>query len=434
MKNNRFIKNTFILIMGGFLTKVLGFIVKILYTRFLKEDGVSLVTLVFPTYTLLLTLSSFALPLAVTKLIAENKERKSKILFSSFWITMMINLLIIVLFLLFANYFSTYILHEKRCGILIKILCFSLPFVSTTSIIKAYFFGIENVKPIVLSNTFEEIIKLIMIVIFLPKIVLKGTLYGVSFYLFINFICEIISFITLFIFLPKKINLKNLSYKYDSKCAHNMTKISIPTLSARLLGSIGYFFEPIILTNLLIYKNADATFIRLNYGYFHGYVIALLTIPSFFLASISLNIVPLISKKKINKDFISIKKIINKIVCLILICGSIYVIFLNFFGKSTMDILYKTRSGYKYLKILLPFFVLFYLEGPLMAVLQSLDQEKKVLKISTLGLFIKYVSLTLLIIFNVGFYSLVISEIINIIFVVFLCIYYLRKYFYYPSQ
>ena len=428
MTNNRFIKNTFFLILGGLITKILGFIIKILYTRYLKSDGVSLISLVFPTYTLLLTVSGFALPLAITKLIAEHRERKSKIIFSSFWIAGFINILLILITILFSSYLAANILHEPRCTNLIKILCFTLPFVSTTSIIKAYFFGIENVKPVIFSNIFEEIIKLVMVLIYLPKFMYKGTIYGVTFYLFINFACEIISFFTLFIFLPKKVKIKNLSYKYDQKCISEISKISVPTLGGKLIGSIGYFFEPIILTNLLLLKGFDKTYIRLNYGYFQGYAIAILTIPSFFLTALSSNIVPTIGKLKSEKKYLKIKSLIKKILTLVFICGIAYSLVLLFFGKNIMYILYKNTHGYNYLKMMLPFFILFYLEGPILSVLQSLDQEKKVLKITSTGIIIKYLFLSICILINFGFISLIISEIINIIFVIFQCFYYLNKY------
>lgn len=434
MQNNRLLKNTFILILGGFITKILGFIIKILYTRYLKEDGVSLISLIFPTYSLILSITTFALPLAVTKFTAENKDRKSKIIFNSIYVSLLMSFILILFIFIFSNYFSNNILHDNRCGFLLKIMCTTLPFISVTSIIKAYFFGKENVTPVIISNVSEEITKLILIILFLPKMINKGILYGTSFYLLINLICEITSFIILYLFLPKKINIKKLDYKYDNKILNKLFKISIPTLSGRLIGNIGYFFEPIIITNLLLYKGFNASFIRLNYGYFQGYVIALLTIPSFFLSALSNSIIPTISKYKINKNFKQIKRIIKKIILIIFFLGIIYALILYLFGKNIMNTLYKTTSGYNYLKILLPFFVLFYLEVPLISVLQSLDQEKKLFKITALGTIIKYLSLVFLILLNNGFMSIIYSEIINIIFVITLCIYYLKKYFSYFSR
>ena len=99
-----------------------------------------------------------------------------------------------------------------------------------------------------------------------------------------------------------------------------------------------------------------------------------------------------------------------------------------------MFVLYKTTNGYKYLKILLPFFIIFYLETPLLSILQSLDLEKTVFKITTQGIVIKYISLISLILLVVGFMSLIYSEIINIVFVILISIYYLRKYFSCLSQ
>ena len=132
MHKNKLIKNTLLLVLGGFIVKILGFIIKILYTRNLTESGVSLITLIFPTYSLLITITTFSIPLAVTKLTAQNKERKSSIIFNSLWISLSINLIILTIFLLFSDYFATTLLHEPKCSLLIKILIFSLPFISTT--------------------------------------------------------------------------------------------------------------------------------------------------------------------------------------------------------------------------------------------------------------------------------------------------------------
>ena len=66
MKNNKFIVSTLILIIGGMFTKLLGFIIKIIYTRIIGEDAISLYMLVMPTYSLLITIASLALPIAIS--------------------------------------------------------------------------------------------------------------------------------------------------------------------------------------------------------------------------------------------------------------------------------------------------------------------------------------------------------------------------------
>ena len=73
MNKNLFIKSTLILILSGFLTKILGFIIKVIYTRIIGEYGISLFTIATPTYSLLLTISTLAIPISISKLVSENK-------------------------------------------------------------------------------------------------------------------------------------------------------------------------------------------------------------------------------------------------------------------------------------------------------------------------------------------------------------------------
>ena len=44
MKKNKFIKSTLILVVGGFLTKILGMIIKIVITRIIGTKGIGLYT------------------------------------------------------------------------------------------------------------------------------------------------------------------------------------------------------------------------------------------------------------------------------------------------------------------------------------------------------------------------------------------------------
>ena len=95
---NKFILSTIILILGGFITKILGFVIKIVYTRIILEEGVSLYSIIMPTYSLLITIATMAMPLAISKLVAEEKIRSSKILTSSTIIMILINIIIISIF------------------------------------------------------------------------------------------------------------------------------------------------------------------------------------------------------------------------------------------------------------------------------------------------------------------------------------------------
>ena len=87
---NKFIKNTFLLIIGGFITKALGMIIKIIMTRNISTYSMSLYTLTLPTYNLFITIVTLSLTISISKLVSENRINKEKIMSSSLFITIII--------------------------------------------------------------------------------------------------------------------------------------------------------------------------------------------------------------------------------------------------------------------------------------------------------------------------------------------------------
>ena len=97
MKKSKFIKSTIILIAGGFLTKLLGMLIKIVMTRLLGTKGIGTYMLISPTFTLLIGLASLGMPVAISKLVAEDKRNNKNLVFSAIPIVMIINILIIIM-------------------------------------------------------------------------------------------------------------------------------------------------------------------------------------------------------------------------------------------------------------------------------------------------------------------------------------------------
>ena len=74
MKKSKFIKSTFILLVGGFITKILGMLIKIVMTRLIGTEGIGLYMLIMPTFTLLIAVAQLGMPVAISKLVAEDKR------------------------------------------------------------------------------------------------------------------------------------------------------------------------------------------------------------------------------------------------------------------------------------------------------------------------------------------------------------------------
>ena len=427
-QRNVFIESTIILILGGIITKILGFIIRIIYTRIVGAEVLGLYSLVMPTYSLLITIATLALPTTISKLIAENRHNNLKILSTSTILIMSINAIVVILMLIFAPFIANNLLHEERCYILIIAMSFTFPIISISSIVKGYFYGKQNMIPNVVSNIIEQIIRGILIYLFVPKIMAKSeTLAAASLFLF-SFIEELVSIFVNLLFIPKKIVIKKRDIIPDKYTLKNILDISIPTVSSRIIGNIGYFFEPIILTNLLLLSGYSNDYILVEYGAYNAYTMAILTVPSFFITAISSSLIPEVSKHYLCQNCKQMLKRLKEALFFSLVIGISYSVILMLFGKYILNYLYNTNLGLNYIKVLAPIFPLFYIENILISFLQAINKAHITMKITIVGVLVKLISLALFSLIHVGMYALIISEICNIFIVVSLNIYYVYKY------
>ena len=411
MKDN-FLKSTIILLIGGLLTKVLGMFIKIVMARLLGTKTIGMYMLILPTFTLLISLSSFSIPLALSKLISEEKRNNKKLVFSILPVSIIINIILIILIVLLAPIISNKLLHNNDTYISILSMSLVIPFTSISSICRSYFFGKQKMLPHVLSNIIEDLVRLLIIVIGIPLIKSLGIKYIVCFLILINIISEVISTIVLIIFLPKNIHITKEDLKPNKTYIKDSLKICIPNTTSRLIGSIGFFLEPIILTNILI-KNYNIDYITTEYGIITAYVIPLILLPSFFTLALSQSILPVISKYSVTNNIKAIRRKTNQVILLSLLIGLPVTIILLVKGDLLLDLIYHTNQGTNYLKILAPVCILQYIQSPLSSILDALNKSKDNLKITILGTLTR--TMSLIIFYKRGIYSLIISMSLNII-------------------
>lgn len=416
MPKSKFLKSTFILLIGGCLTRILGFIIKIYYTRILTNDGISLYALVAPTYSLLMTITNFNILNAVSKRISESK-RSLKTIINATYLIIIANIIVISLTLLLSKPISYNLLKNKETYLPLIACILTLPFISIGYIIKGYFYGHQNVLPHMISNTIEQLIRLIIIIKILPYFTKYGYIITTTIFILISILNESFSIIILFLFLPKKFKITKKDLYFDKYETNKILNLTIPQVGGRLLGNIGYFLEPILLTNILLLKGENLTYIVTSYGAYNSYTIGTLLFPSFFIGAISNALLPELSKLIEQKKYKLIKKRIKSSLIISFIIGSLCTTIIYISKDFLFLKLYNTTLGINYLTILSPFFLLFYLEGPLNSILFSLNKIKSCTIISTTGIFLKIILMSIFCFLNLKIYSLIIAEIFNILYI-----------------
>lgn len=417
MNKEKFIKSTIILIIGGFITKILGMVIKVINTRLIGLEGISLYMLIFPTFSLFMSLSQFSLPTSVSKLVSEDKYNNKNLVFSSIPIILIFDLILIAIILLSASFISINLLKDSRCYL--PILCIScvLPFEAMSNMLRGYFFGKQKMLPHVISHIIEQIVRLVLTIILVPTLIKIDLVYAVSFLILVNMISEFTSIIILLIFMPKHVKITHQDIKPQRNNIKNILSISIPNTNTRLIGNIGYFLEPILLTSGMLAAGYDISYITLEYGIVAGYSMPLLLLPGFFTGAISNSLLPVISKANTLKQYSYIKRKLKQAILISLIIGIPITFILFLFPDFFLKLFYDTTHGGIYLRYLAIPFLFYYIELPLAATMQAMDMSKNVMIDNMIGIILKTVLLYFLSLLHIGIYSFIIASSINIILV-----------------
>lgn len=417
LKNNILIKNIIILLVSGFIAKVIGMVGKIIYTREAGINVVSLYTLITPTLMLIISLCQFSFPISISKLAAENKYDNKKLLISSYAIGFIIDI-ILTIFILISSKLIASLLHNI---ILYKAICssiFIIPFITISSIQRGFLHGKENMLPASITNITEEIIKITLIIITLPFFVSISNICAVIAIILYNLITEVSSIFIMQRSIKKYVKKEKVGI--DKIIIKDIIKISLPTTSVRLVSSISFFLEPILLTFILVKNGYSPSYITLQYGIINSYIIPLLSIPSFFSLSIASALLPNITKAYYKKMYKEFKSKLLKLLLLSILVGLVVLSIIMLYPKEILKLIYNVSFGINYIYLLGPFFLILYMQPTLTSAIQAMGMTSKLFYVSFISVILKYLVLFIGGMLGLGINALIIATITGIITTTFL--------------
>ena len=413
---NKFIKSTIILIIGGFFTKLLGMIIKIVLTRLIGTEGIGLYSMIMPTFLLLNSIAQLGLPTALNVLISTNKYNTKNLVSTAIIISLSIDFLIILFLIISSNFLSTNLLNSPELSTSLLSIGFVLPFITISNCLRSYYFAKERMYPHVITNIIEDLVKLILIIIGIPIFLRKGIEHAVTFVILTNIFSELSSII-IFLFLLPNFKYKKNDIKPNKINVKNLFNIALPTTGSRLIGSIGYFLEPIIITFVLTKIGYSNKFIINEYGIINGYVMQIVLLPSFFTAAISQALIPIIAKNYVDGKYSYVMKKIKQAIFFSLLIGIPATIIFEFFPDLILKLLFNTTKGINYIKVIAPICLLHYVQSPISSSLQAMNKAKISMTGTLIGMILRTISLFAFSFMGIGLWSLIIATSINIGFV-----------------
>ena len=423
---NKFIKSTLILVIGGFFTKVLGMTIKIVLTRLIGTEGIGLYSMIMPTFLLLNSIAQLGLPTALNVLIASDKYNTKNLVFTAILISLSIDIMIMLFLIVSSTFLSNNLLNDARLSLGLLSIGFVLPFITISNCLRSYFFAKQRMYPHVITNIIEDLVKLIFVIIGIPFFSSKGIEYAIAFVILSNIFCELSSII-IFIFLIPSFKCKSKELKPNIKNIKELFKISLPTTGSRLIGAIGYFLEPIIITFVLLKIGYTNKFIVTEYGIINGYVMQLVLLPSFFTGAISQALIPIVSKNYVKGNYKYINKKIKQALYFSLLIGIPATIVFELFPDVLLKLLFNTNKGVEYIKVIAPICLLHYIQSPISSSLQAMGSAKISMIGTLLGMILRTISLFIFSHLKIGLWSLLIATSINIMFVTLFDLYNVRR-------
>ena len=383
------IKTTLILLLISCFSKFLSFVIRITIARILDQQAMTYYSLTSPVLGFLMTLAHFGIPSALTQLVASKKKPQDS-LTAAIVLSLINNFLLILLCLLGIPLYAHLILKQS---ILIPVLyaCVPmLPLIMVSGLCKGYLIGRQNMTLASSSQITEEITRLIFLLVFYP-LFSKSPVSLAVFAILSQSAGEIGSCIHLGfgLLFQGAHQFKRLPFQQvQLSSIKELLNLSLPMTSARLIGSLTAFLEPIVLINFAKEALKD-TYLTL-FSMMNTYVLSLVTLPAFFSMVISSWLLPAFSQAYVHHQDRARKLfLISTVFCFgigISLCSV-----LALFAQPLCVLLYDKTDMVPLLKMLALPFALFSIQPVLTSILHGANQSKRALMNTLCGCIVRLV-------------------------------------------
>lgn len=178
------VKGAAILAVGGFIAKLLGAIYRIPLTNLIGAEGMGLYQMIFPMYSLLLTVSSGGIPTALARLVAEKTARgdladAGRTARSALCSLAVLGIAASGLVALCAPRLAAAQGNADAAAAYYAVSP-AIAFVAVISALRGYFQGKENMTPSAVSQIVEQIVKLACGLGFAVLLLPRGTAYAAA--------------------------------------------------------------------------------------------------------------------------------------------------------------------------------------------------------------------------------------------------------------
>lgn len=405
-ERKRFFKDGAMLTVVALAMRSVSMLFSSFISRSVGSEGVGLFTVIMTVYSLALTFATSGISLTVTRLVAAAQDGEEKsILHSALLYSAVFGTLGIILLFSLSDVISLRILSEPRAVVPLRILSFSLIFVSLGAVFNGYFVGVKRVRANAAAQVFSQCVK-VSVSIALVALFSGGDVFRSVVFLAVGIsVTELLSFFLIFVlylFDVKTNSLKKTSktpenannylhiqgknseksqnektplLKNDNSPLRRVTSMALPLALSQYFRSLLLTAEHILIPRRLMYGGKSSAEALSSYGVLHGMALPTVLFPMSPLSSYSGLLVPEFAEAQAHGNRERMSRMTSEALSMTLSYGACTSVLMIFFAEELGYVLYGSFDSGYYIGFLAPVIPIMYLDHVTDQILKGIGEQ-----------------------------------------------------------
>lgn len=414
----KLLHNTLLLTATAFIMRTVTVSFNAYLTEKIGADGIGLFQLISAVYAMAITFASGGIKLASMRLIADNLFRRNfserRIMKNCIAYALVCGTFIAFILFWLSSFIGTVWICDERSISSLKILSFSLPFISVSASLNGYFTAISKVFRYTFVQLCEQIFK-IFITVFSLKSAANHGLEASCIAIVFGITCAEIFSMLFSYTLYRLTSIKEKSGS-SSVIAKKLLRIAVPDAIGSQMRSVLMTIEHLLIPVGFRKSGVNPQGAMATYGIIHGMSLPLVLYPSALLSSLSSLLVPEISVQHSEQNHTRISYMTARVlhIALLFSIGTAGIMYFN--AEELSLAVYSDERVAFYVRLFAPLIPVMYADMTIDGILKGLDQQVSYMRYNIIdaGICVIFVYILVPILSVKGYIFVVfLSEIIN---------------------
>lgn len=375
---------TIALTLTSFLMKTVAVWFNVYLTGLVGTVGMGIFQLIMTVYAMSKTLAYGGMNLAATRLCIDDFEHTRHSMRRLLLCAGLLGLFALCLLFSLSEFLSIFWIKTEHAALPLKILAFSLPFVSLSAAFNGYMTAARKMSRYSLIQLAEQLVKIGMTVFLvgkLKRLSVENTIARVCEAITIS---EIVSFsLALWCYLSD-VYREKMKTEGKKGFLKRMARLAVPDALGAYIRSGLNTLEHLLIPIGIRKSGASADRAFSDYGIVQGMALPIVLYPSSILGVLSGLLVPEIAECKVKNNKVQQNYIINRVLNASIVFSMITTSVMLVFAKELSQVVYKSQDAAYFIALIAPLIPIMYLDMATDGMLKGLDKQLDIMKINVL--------------------------------------------------